>query len=271
MNMRDALQRATPQNTKTGAAFKLTRTNHQGIKLRADSGNAGCGFSTAFDAEMIALRMSLQSATTEEPDMPQKHIFVYVDNQSAIRRIINTKMGLSQVESVRASICIRKWLDHDPERTVTFCWSPDHSGIKLNNEVDALAKEASEKHEQPKFKSLAFAKWANTQRQLYTWRNMMHSSKYRGHGLPNGPRRDNVKPEFDQVRHTSKNWFLQPGKDTLNGERHKATAKLVRLLTNHTPIREFRDRFNLDGPRLCHACDLKVPDTREHIVYECSG
>ena len=63
----------------------------------------------------------------------------------------------------------------------------------------------------------------------------------------------------------------RPGKDTLNGERHKATAKLVRLLTNHAPIGEFRDRFNLDGLRICHACDLKVPDTREHMVYECGG
>ena len=155
------------------------------------------GFSTAFDAEMIALRMGLQSATTEEPDMPQKHIFVYVDTQSALRRIINTKMGLSQVESVRASISIRRWLDHDPERTVTFCWAPSHSGIKLNDEVDVMAKEASEKLEQPKFKSLVFAKWANTQRQLYTWRNMMHNPKYHEKGLPNGLRWDGVKLEFD--------------------------------------------------------------------------
>ena len=53
-----------------GAAFKLTRTNHLGKKLKADSGNVECGFATAFDVEMIALRMGLQSATTEEPDMP---------------------------------------------------------------------------------------------------------------------------------------------------------------------------------------------------------
>ena len=270
-NTRDALQRATPQNTKTGAAFKLICTNHLGKKTRADSGNAGCGFSTAFDAEMIALRMGLQSATTEEDNMPQKKIYAYVDNQSALRRIINTKMGPSQVESVRASICLRRWLDHDPECTVTFCWAPGHSGVKLNDEVNVMAKEASEKLEQPKFKSLAFSKWANTQRQLYTWRNMMHNTKYRGKGLPNGPRRNGTKPEFDQVRHTSTNWFLRPGKDILNGERHKATAKLVRLLTNHTPIGEFRERFNLEGPRICHACELKVPDTREHMVYECSG
>ena len=83
-NMRDALQCATPQNTKMGAAFKLTCINHLGKKLRADSGNAGCSLSMAFDAEMIALRMGLQSATTEEPDMPQKYIFVYIDNQSAL-------------------------------------------------------------------------------------------------------------------------------------------------------------------------------------------
>ena len=57
----------------------------------------------------------------------------------------------------------------------------------------------------------------------------------------------------------------------MNGERRKATAKLVRLLTNHAPIGEFRDRFNLDGPRVCHACELKVLDTREHMVYECNG
>ena len=79
-NTRDALQRATSQNTKTGAAFKLTCTNHLGKKLRADSGNAGCSFTTAFDAKMIALRMGLQSATTEEPDLPQTHLFIYVDN-----------------------------------------------------------------------------------------------------------------------------------------------------------------------------------------------
>lgn len=121
MNTRDNLQRATPQNTKTEAAFKLTRTNYLGKKLRADSGNVGCGFSIAFDAEIIALRMDIQAATIEEPDMPQKHIYVYVDNQSALRRIINTEMGLSQVESVRASIYLRRWLDIDQERTVTFC------------------------------------------------------------------------------------------------------------------------------------------------------
>ena len=180
-------------------------------------------------------------------------------------------MGPSQVESVRASICIRRWLDHDPECTVTFCWASGHSGIKLNDEVNVMAKEASEKLKQPKFKSIAFAKWANTQRQLYTWHNMMHNAKYHGRGLSSGSCRDNNKPEFDQVRYTSKNWFLKPGNDTLNGERHKATAKLVRLLTNHVSIGEFRDRFNLDGPRTCHACELKVLDTREYMIYECSG
>ena len=80
MNTRDALQCATPQNTKTGAAFKLTRTNHLGKKLWAKSGNTGCGFSIVFDAKMIALRMGLQFATTEVSDMPQKYIFAYVDN-----------------------------------------------------------------------------------------------------------------------------------------------------------------------------------------------
>ena len=100
---------------------------------------------------------------------------------------------------------------------------------------------------------------------------MMHNTKYRGKSLLNGPHRDDVKPEFDQVRHTSKNWFLKLGKDTLNGKHHKATAKLVRLLTNHVPIGEFRDHFNLDGPQICHACELKVPDIQEHMVYECSG
>ena len=108
-------------------------------------------------------------------------------------------MGLSQVESVRASICICRWLDYDPEHTVTFCWTPSHSGIKLNDKVDVMAKEASEKLEQPKFKSLAFAKWANTQRQLYTWCNMMHNTKYCRQGLSNGPRHNGVKPEFDQI------------------------------------------------------------------------
>ena len=34
----------------------------------------------AFDAKMIALCMNLQAATIEESNMPQKHIFVYVDN-----------------------------------------------------------------------------------------------------------------------------------------------------------------------------------------------
>ena len=100
-----------------------------------------------FDVEMIALCMRLQSATMEEPDMPQQYIFIYVDNQSTLRRIINTKMGPSQVESVRASICICKWLNNDPECTVTFYWVPGHLGIKLNNEVDVMAKEASEKLE----------------------------------------------------------------------------------------------------------------------------
>ena len=57
----------------------------------------------------------------------------------------------------------------------------------------------------------------------------------------------------------------------MNGKRHKATAKLVRLLTNHMSIGKFRDHFNLDGPRTCHVCEMKVSDTQKHMVYKCSG
>lgn len=59
--------------------------------------------------------------------------------------------------------------------------------------------------------------------------------------------------------------------DTLNGDKPKAMAKLVRFLTKHTPIGEFRDKFNLEGPPRCHACELNIPKTRDHMVYECRG
>ena len=97
----------------------------------------------------------------------------------------------------------------------------------------------------------------------------MHSRKYREQGIPHT--HHNGRPDFDMIKHTKKNWFFNPNKQFDHGDKTKATARLVRTLTGHAPIGAFKERFNLEGPQKCHACNKNVTETRNHIVFECSG
>ena len=43
--------------------------------------------------------------------------------------------------------------------------------------------------------------------------------------------------------------------------------RAARLITEHLPIAEFRERFDLEG---CMHCICGLPDTREHMLNMCS-
>ena len=97
----------------------------------------------------------------------------------------------------------------------------------------------------------------------------MYSRKYRGHELPHT--HHNRKQDFDQIKHTKNNWFFNPKNNKKAGDKLKATARLTRLLTNHTSIGKFRQRFNLEELTTCYACDENKLETRNHIIFECTG
>ena len=231
------------------------------------------GRATPYDAEMTALAMGISIAVAKSKDHTES-IAVFADNLSALQTIMNPKKGASQIRAVQASRQVKKFIDGNPSRKVYFLWVPAHVGIELNEKVDKLAKKGARTRKHPNKTSLAFAQQLNKQAQLDNWRQLMSSRKYRGKGLPQGKSQAEVhelNTELTAIKHSAKSWFLRKGHDNTSGDKPRNLARLVRFLTNHAPIGSYRERFNKEGQQICMACDKKVMETRDHMVYECPG
>ena len=96
----------------------------------------------------------------------------------------------------------------------------------------------------------------------------MNFRKYQKQGISHT--HHNKRSDFNIIKHTKKNWFFNPNKQYNYSDKTKATARLVRILTDHAPIGAFRERFNFKEPQKCHACNKNITKTRNYIVFECS-
>ena len=126
-----------------------------------------CGQVTPYGAEMMALAAGIVTATLGERDIWT--IYVFADNKSAVRQILQPKLGPSQMHAVRTCSKLRRFLDEVLVRTVQLVQCPGHVGVKDNEWVDKEANSGAGKR-QPKFTSFARAQELTRNRILDQWR-----------------------------------------------------------------------------------------------------
>lgn len=96
IGQKDKTKCSSPENIKSGAAFKLSRTDLNGTALRSDYRSLPCGKAMAFNTKMMALQLGISNVTKVEDGFPQKHIFIYADNKAALKCILDPGIGPSQ-------------------------------------------------------------------------------------------------------------------------------------------------------------------------------
>ncbi|KAI0821338.1 hypothetical protein BC629DRAFT_1730271 [Irpex lacteus] len=198
-------------------------------------------------------------------DIMEIHIFA--DSKSALSSLLDPKTKPGQRDKLWACSFIRAFLDGNPDRRIGLHWVPGHVGIKQNEDIDKLAKEATEL-DQPNHTTLSVAKQNIDAAALKLWQGMMREPRYAGHqNLIKLGEHKHVRPVAKQ------HWWLR----TLGGADNrdclsKTTghtelyARATRLISGHMPIGEYRKDFKLDGRTTC-ACGS--PDTREHMLTNC--
>ncbi|KAI0070801.1 hypothetical protein K474DRAFT_1564735, partial [Panus rudis PR-1116 ss-1] len=219
------------------------------------SGKFALGAATPFDAEMAALAVGLRKAVETAGDSITE-IHVYVDNKAAAQAILAAGRGPSQMVSIMAAKSARSFLQRSAEHKIFISWCPSHTGIVQNEFVDQSAKEAMELP-QPDFVSYSIARQRFTARAIDGWRKLLENASYRGHH--NLARIHDLRKCGPSAK---QNIFLRQW-----GKSNYHFARLTRFLSGHFPHGEFRQRFNIEGPRNC-ACGHAL-ETRDHILYDC--
>lgn len=190
-----------------------------------------------------------------------------------------------QMVSTIACSNVRMFLEEGPEwarhfKNVHMHWIPSHTGHFLaNTKVDKSAQTAANvgysdedrrtlndedraakiRRHHPNVTSVSFAKSRITEDVTEKWKKMCTSSTYVG-------RQFAFSPKWRQRRHKtgSQHWKdLGPYLAT----HEKEFSRFSRMVTGHAPIGAFRERFNLEGMKVC-ACGVK-PMTRDHVLYGC--
>jgi ribonuclease HI len=208
-----------------------------------------------FDAELYGVKAALLAAKRMLPTLPSARpphaaVFVYLDNQAAIKRIKNPRPGPGQ------SLCLDiHALSQDlaEEGLATFIeWVPGHTGIEGNNLSDEAARLATSLPPlNTKFTtSQAYLKRIGEETKMTEWatlwRSIHHGTSYDG-----GPRR-----------------YMHP---SLHQQRRSLVSTAIQLMTGHGYFGSYFTRFapDTDG-------DLTLPcfcgarsQTPEHLLLHC--
>lgn len=235
----------------SGAGYVVRDIDVRG-RERLTQGWFGCGNVTPYDAEVLALARGLKIACTNIPENVT-HLRVYTDNKAALAKILDPSIGPSQMGAILAAKHVRTFLGSRQDRIVELHWCPGHQSIRLNDLVDALAKNGAT-GPQPAFTSLARARQNIREEAEAAWREAIQVKTYRG--------RQTMLADSDDIQPSANNWYLRSF-----GHHPREMARFTRFASGHFPCGAYRERFKLPGPTMCWTCNCL--ETREHILWEC--
>lgn len=241
----------TAARASSGAGYVVRDVNEQDGEL-LQQGWFGCGNVTPYDAEVLALARGLKIACTDIPT-GVSHLRIYTDNKAALSKILDPSVGPSQMGAVMAAKHLRSFLKSRPDRVVELHWCPGHQNIRLNELVDALARNGAT-GPQPAFTSLAKARQDAQEAAVASWQSEFQSAAYSG--------RQTMLTNKEDILPSAKNWYLRSF-----GHHPREMARHTRFASGHFPCGEYRERFHLPGPKVCWTCNCR--ETRDHILWEC--
>ncbi|KAF8622292.1 hypothetical protein AX15_007138 [Amanita polypyramis BW_CC] len=239
-------------NTGT-AAFAIwingSLINSDAIQVQAHS---------AYDAELQAIGLMMDHIQM----IPIKKITILIDNESAARSIWRTNYHNLQHVSIKAMMSFCRWTTQwrTKDFQVNVSWCPAYMNIEENELVDSLTNEVTigEMEEKTmleseirRIKELEYRAWDKTMHQHNSLGSGYLRLKYKG---------KRIGPSLGSRRKA----FIEASEDNI-----KILARLMRLVTNHALIGEYRRRFFPMENRKCNY-DNEY-QTRLHILTKCEG
>lgn len=216
----------------TGSAFYHPQKNYK-FKYKLND------ISSIFTAELFAIAKSLEYIK----DLTPKHWIIATDSISAIQSIKKYVSSMILVTHIHNLIKEITYKGH----TITLLWTPSHIGIAGNEEVDKLAKAATNSD--------------NIDSNLYTSRDIFPQISNIAQNM--------IQIEWDMMEGNNKLYELKPkffSKHTVNITDKKNMVIYNRLRIGHSRLTHEHLIKNEDPP-YCYECQTLV--TIKHIISEC--
>ncbi|KAF8623883.1 hypothetical protein AX15_006151 [Amanita polypyramis BW_CC] len=255
-NEKDHLVISTDGSFKNlvGTAAYAFWANHTLINSFATQVNAH----SAYDAEIQAIQLAFEQLKL----LPFKRVTLLINNEAAAKTIWRTDYHNLQYVSIKAMVHFREWVTllKTKEFILNVSWCPAHMNVQENDLVDSMASEVVIKDEESKttleseirrIKIDEYDKWNKATRQYNALGHGYLALKYKGR---------RIGPSLG----TRKKAFIEASKDNIT-----MMARLTRLLTNHAPTGEYRQRFFPSESTKCNFDDEF--HSRTHILTKCAG
>ncbi|KAF5322573.1 hypothetical protein D9619_001116 [Psilocybe cf. subviscida] len=221
---------------------------------------------TTYDAEWIGLLLAVWLITTvlEQGRIGISNISVYVDNQSVIKTLDNTRPGPAQHITDAFQTIAESTRTKGPRiKKFDIKWISAHSEVARNERVDEEAKAAAagstspednlpEKLQQPLPYSKSALVQAAKAEAKQKWKEKWQKSDRR-------PRLEEIDEEFPCKTYMRVCRLLP---------RHQA-SRLIQLRTGHIPLNDYLHKRKLAQTNKCKKCRSGQRETLQHFLFEC--
>jgi ribonuclease HI len=203
-----------------------------------------------FDAELYGIMKAAETAVTLTRDNKTTDVWIFCDNQSAVRRMADKRPFPGQEYVLKthssAEILAKR------EIKTHIHWVPGHVNVKGNERADQLAKQGTEGKRIPRdaSTSITFLRRANKEQQMTAWLNRWPTMK-KGRSYHGRPAR-NI---HTTLRH-------HPSR--------KLVATIIQMRTGHGYNKQYLSRIpstNIDSPKC--TCGYRT-QTPQHLLLDCS-
>ncbi|TFY58003.1 hypothetical protein EVJ58_g6681 [Rhodofomes roseus] len=272
------IDRDNPDNTRCQCASAWIITKEL---RKVAEGAFSAGRATSYDAEVLASAKAANKVWEHVEGSTETLIFAS-DNIGNLQKIMKPGKGPSQLAALMTNQEAARFLEGRRDRKVIFLWSPSHVGILWNEAVDKLASDLVNDRDVPiaDIVSFSFAQQGIRREMLRAWareyKHPDHVQKANVRGVPD----PSILSRPNKYLGNKMWWHKQLKPSNVRNQSflfktkglkfsNQKTAKIARLLTNHFPCGEYRERFKKNGPIKCLCGRGGHKETRDHILFKC--
>ena len=214
-------------------------------------------FVTSIEAELFAIRCSINQACSISN---VSKIVIITDSIHMAKKIFNCRSHPYQIHSATILSELHTFFQSNESNTIEFWECPSKLRWRFHHDADKDSKSFSVSPSYLTKISWDFCKKSDCDESIKLWKITFQALDGKGNhflDLLDGDL-NVIKPSYARGGP-----WLQ-----VFGHSNSLCACAVRVITNHTPIREYRLRFFLNIDVVC-PCNNYPIETRRHILYKC--